>query len=115
MQDKASCHAQVVALQVRSAARAGGPECSVDEETDYVATLNRALPDDIRVLGWAPAPEGFSARSARAPALNPVPNCLVPELYQAAANMPCYQRPSEDTALLAMGHLPCLQLLHSFE
>ena len=55
---------QVVALQVRSAARAGDPERSADAEMDFAAALNRALPDDIRVLGWAPVPEGFSARSA---------------------------------------------------
>ncbi|CAI5466916.1 unnamed protein product [Closterium sp. Yama58-4] len=30
-------------------------------EIDYVASLNRALPDDIRVLAWAPAPPDFSA------------------------------------------------------
>ncbi|CAI5495227.1 unnamed protein product [Closterium sp. Naga37s-1] len=31
-------------------------------EIDYVASLNRALPDDIRVLAWAPASPDFSAR-----------------------------------------------------
>ncbi|GJP78079.1 hypothetical protein CLOP_g8410, partial [Closterium sp. NIES-67] len=34
----------------------------VANEIDYVASLNRALPDDIRVLAWAPAPSDFSAR-----------------------------------------------------
>lgn len=29
---------------------------------DYVAMLNRALPNDIRVLGWTPVPVDFSAR-----------------------------------------------------
>jgi tRNA pseudouridine(38-40) synthase len=33
-----------------------------DDEIDYVGVLNRALPDDIRVLGWCPVPHGFSAR-----------------------------------------------------
>ena len=27
-----------------------------------MAALNRALPADIRVVGWCPVPEGFSAR-----------------------------------------------------
>ncbi|CAN8314189.1 unnamed protein product [Cochlearia groenlandica] len=31
-------------------------------EYDYVRVLNRALPDDIRVLGWSPAPIDFHAR-----------------------------------------------------
>ncbi len=33
-----------------------------DDEIDYVGVLNRALPDDIRILGWCPVPRGFSAR-----------------------------------------------------
>lgn len=33
-------------------------------EVDYVATLNRALPDQIRVLGWTPVPAEFNARSS---------------------------------------------------
>jgi hypothetical protein len=33
-----------------------------DDEIDYVGVLNRALPDDIRILGWCPVPQGFSAR-----------------------------------------------------
>ena len=32
------------------------------EELDYVGCLNRQLPEDIRVLSWRPAPDGFSAR-----------------------------------------------------
>ena len=56
---------QVVALRVRSAARAGEePVWDEERELDYPALLNRALPDDIRVLGWTTAPEGFSARHA---------------------------------------------------
>jgi tRNA pseudouridine38/39 synthase len=31
-------------------------------ELDYCAMLNRVLPPDIRCLGWAPTPPGFSAR-----------------------------------------------------
>ncbi|KAF4377160.1 hypothetical protein G4B88_009152 [Cannabis sativa] len=31
-------------------------------EIDYVRVLNRALPNDIRVLGWCPVPIDFSAR-----------------------------------------------------
>ncbi len=53
---------QVVALWLRSGAKADEPALGVDEEMDYAVTLNRALPDDIRVLGWTPVPEGFSAR-----------------------------------------------------
>lgn len=33
-----------------------------EDELDYVGTLNRALPEDIRVLGWCPVPPGFNAR-----------------------------------------------------
>ena len=53
---------QVVALRLRSAARAGDPAPDPRDELDYPALLNRALPSDIRVLGWAPVPAGFSAR-----------------------------------------------------
>lgn len=28
----------------------------------YVKMLNRVLPQDIRILDWSPAPQGFSAR-----------------------------------------------------
>lgn len=31
-------------------------------ELDYVAILNRVLPKEIRVIGWAPVEEKFSAR-----------------------------------------------------
>lgn len=31
-------------------------------EIDYVKILNRVLPNDIRVMGWSPAPTDFSAR-----------------------------------------------------
>ena len=53
---------QVVALRLRSAGRAGQPVLPEEQELDYPALLNRALPADIRVLGWTTAPEGFSAR-----------------------------------------------------
>lgn len=56
---------QVVALRVRSLARQGDAPLEPSEEMDYAVTLNRALPEDIRVLGWAhlpQGPEGFSAR-----------------------------------------------------
>jgi tRNA pseudouridine38/39 synthase len=59
------CAAQVVALRVRSLARQGEASLEASEEMDYAVTLNRALPEDIRVLGWTPlpqGPEGFSAR-----------------------------------------------------
>lgn len=31
-------------------------------EIDYVRVLNRALPKDIRIIGWCPVPINFSAR-----------------------------------------------------
>ena len=53
---------QVVALVLRSNARVGEPEAPLELEFDYPLLLNKALPPDIRVLGWAPAPEDFNAR-----------------------------------------------------
>lgn len=35
---------------------------SATSELPYVKMLNRVLPQDIRVLDWAPVVEGFSAR-----------------------------------------------------
>lgn len=32
------------------------------EEIDYVGILNKVLPNDIRVMGWCPAPNDLSAR-----------------------------------------------------
>lgn len=56
----------VVALTLRSAGRAGGPPLPEDQEYDYPALINRALPPEIRVLGWTTVPADFSARfSAR--------------------------------------------------
>lgn len=34
----------------------------VEGEIDYVRVLNRVLPNDIRILGWCPAPVDFHAR-----------------------------------------------------
>ena len=50
---------------LRSGGRAGQPVPAVDAELDYPSLLNRALPEDIRVLGWTDVPADFSARSAR--------------------------------------------------
>ncbi|ORY98598.1 pseudouridine synthase [Syncephalastrum racemosum] len=46
---------QVVSLRVRS----NGED---KQEIGYIDTLNRLLPDDIRVLAWAPVSSDFSAR-----------------------------------------------------
>ncbi len=35
---------------------------ATDGELDYCAMLNKVLPPDVRCLGWAPTPPGFSAR-----------------------------------------------------
>ncbi|KAK4387790.1 tRNA pseudouridine(38/39) synthase [Sesamum angolense] len=44
-------------------------ETSVEEssggEIDYVKILNRVLPEDIRIIGWSPAPTDFSASSVK--------------------------------------------------
>ncbi|OUS48934.1 Exopolyphosphatase [Ostreococcus tauri] len=48
---------QIVTLQVRSNG-ASDPR----EELDYVGLLNRALPSDVRALGWAPVDEELNAR-----------------------------------------------------
>ena len=53
---------QVVALLLRSKAKANEPLPAPDAETDLCAALNRHLPLDIRALGWADVPENFSAR-----------------------------------------------------
>ncbi|KAI7729810.1 hypothetical protein M8C21_003806 [Ambrosia artemisiifolia] len=61
---------QVVALLLRSKQKEPGGDTSEglvdegpdDEELDYVKILNGVLPDDIRVIGWCPAPVNFSAR-----------------------------------------------------
>ncbi|KAM7279949.1 hypothetical protein ACFE04_007083 [Oxalis oulophora] len=35
---------------------------NTEGEIDYVRVLNRALPKDIRIIGWCPVPIGFHAR-----------------------------------------------------
>lgn len=57
-----SAFGQVLALRLRSSAAAGDPLPPASAELDYAGMLNRALPDTIRVLGWADTPPGFSAR-----------------------------------------------------
>jgi tRNA pseudouridine38/39 synthase len=53
----------VVALKLRSNARADSPDDLPEEqEMDYPSIINKALPEDIRVLGWTTAREDFSAR-----------------------------------------------------
>ena len=54
--------AQVIALRVRSNAKAGESLPAADAELNYPLLLNRVLPAGVRVLGWAPVEEGFSAR-----------------------------------------------------
>ncbi|WIA42308.1 hypothetical protein OEZ86_008322 [Tetradesmus obliquus] len=53
---------QVLALRLRSSALAGQPLPPAAAELDYPSLLNKALPDTIRVLGWADAAPEFSAR-----------------------------------------------------
>lgn len=53
---------QVVALNLRSAGRVDQEAIAEDKEMDYPRILNRALPPEIRVLGWAAAPPEFNAR-----------------------------------------------------
>ncbi|PKA51312.1 tRNA pseudouridine38/39 synthase [Apostasia shenzhenica] len=63
-----SATGQVIALCLRS--RIMGREADLQEgiekersgEIDYVLVLNRALPKDIRVIGWSPVSLDFSAR-----------------------------------------------------
>ena len=53
----------LVSLNVRSkVVVGGGGGGNEDEEIDYVGNLNRALPDDVRVLCWYAVPDGFSSR-----------------------------------------------------
>ncbi|XP_068585407.1 tRNA pseudouridine(38/39) synthase [Cebidichthys violaceus] len=70
-----SAFAQVVTIDLRSTQFCGGLGVAVPEhvvvsaktkaagsELPYVKMLNRVLPQDIRILDWAPVAEGFSAR-----------------------------------------------------
>ena len=47
---------------MRSCAKSKQPLPAPDVEMDYPSVLNRALPDDIRITGWTPVPQDFSAR-----------------------------------------------------
>lgn len=49
-------------MNLRSAGRVDQEEIAEDKEMDYPRILNRALPPEIRVLGWAAAPPEFNAR-----------------------------------------------------
>ena len=51
----------VVSLKVRSKV-GDGEDGDEENEIDYVGNLNRALPDDVRVLCWYAVPDGFSSR-----------------------------------------------------
>ncbi|PNW86426.1 hypothetical protein CHLRE_02g086050v5 [Chlamydomonas reinhardtii] len=53
---------QVVALQLRSCARVEEPEADVEQEFDYPRLINKALPPEVRILGWTPVPADFNAR-----------------------------------------------------
>ncbi|XP_044509899.1 tRNA pseudouridine(38/39) synthase [Mangifera indica] len=61
---------QVIALYLRSKHKENRTDCKTSGETaqqtegeiDYVRVLNRALPKDIRIIGWCPVPINFSAR-----------------------------------------------------
>lgn len=54
----------MLALKLRSNAAAGEPLPSAAEELDYPSIVNRALPDNIRLLGWADVQSDFNARYA---------------------------------------------------
>lgn len=65
---------QVITIDLRSTQFCGGLGVTLPENVDhgavsnctselpYVKMLNRVLPQDIRVLDWAPVAQGFSAR-----------------------------------------------------
>ena len=55
----------MVAMNLRSGAKLGQPLPAPEDEIDYSTRLNRALPTDIRVLGWADVPNTFHARRGR--------------------------------------------------
>ncbi|XP_024140365.1 tRNA pseudouridine(38/39) synthase isoform X1 [Oryzias melastigma] len=70
-----SAFSQVITIDLRSTQFCGGLGVTVPEKVDssvkskassselpYVKMLNRVLPQDIRILDWAPVAEGFSAR-----------------------------------------------------
>ncbi len=49
-------------MTVRSGAKKGQPLPAPAAEMDYCSRLNRALPPDIRVLGWTDVADDFHAR-----------------------------------------------------
>ncbi|CAN6479220.1 unnamed protein product [Victoria cruziana] len=53
---------QVIAIHLRSNLKDSKQDHNYEAEIDYVKVLNKVLPDDIRVLGWCPAPRNFHAR-----------------------------------------------------
>ncbi|XP_058620942.1 tRNA pseudouridine(38/39) synthase isoform X2 [Onychostoma macrolepis] len=68
-----SAFSQVISIDLRSTQYGGGLGVTVPagvevkgkasaEELPYVKILNRVLPQDIRILQWAPVETGFSAR-----------------------------------------------------
>ena len=60
---------QVLAMVLRSNAKQGQPLPAPGAEMDYCSRLNRALPSDIRVLGWTDVADEFHARQAPSTAL----------------------------------------------
>ncbi|GAB4821171.1 hypothetical protein N2152v2_008217 [Parachlorella kessleri] len=57
---------QVVALTLRSCVKSTQPLPEPEAEIDYPTVINRALPEDIRITGWTPVPQDFSARFSAA-------------------------------------------------
>ncbi|XP_073796197.1 tRNA pseudouridine(38/39) synthase isoform X1 [Danio rerio] len=68
-----SAFSQVISIDLRSTQYGGGLGVTVPADVDvkgktsadelpYVKILNRVLPQDIRILQWAPVESGFSAR-----------------------------------------------------
>ncbi|CEP07543.1 hypothetical protein [Parasitella parasitica] len=53
---------QVIALNVRNSHSKKQDESSAVSSLPYIEILNRLLPDDIRILAWAPVNPSFSAR-----------------------------------------------------
>uniref|UniRef100_A0A1A7WII1 Pseudouridylate synthase 3 n=1 Tax=Iconisemion striatum TaxID=60296 RepID=A0A1A7WII1_9TELE len=70
-----SAFSQVITIDLRSTQFCGGLGITLPENSDqssktkdctselpYIKMLNRVLPQDIRILDWAPVEQGFSAR-----------------------------------------------------
>ena len=51
---------------MRSNSKLSVPLPSPDEELDYCQSLNKGLPEDIRILGWTDLKPDVSARQASA-------------------------------------------------